>query len=79
MKIKVILHSALRLLLPENAHGKADLEINDGSRLKSLLEYLKIEGDVAISVNNHIETNMQLELRDGDEVQIFRPSGGGNF
>lgn len=77
MKISVKLYGMLREKLPAENNGKAELELPSGSTLEDLLQHLKIDSLVKASVNENLERDFQRELYDGDDVQLFRPVGGG--
>ena len=77
MQIKVVLFSVFREKLPREAHGRTTLEMPEGSTLSDLLDKLDIKITAICSVNNQIEYDQTTRLKDGDEVYIFRPVGGG--
>ena len=77
MTVNVVLYSSLRLLLPPEKNGKGAIEIHDQATLQDLLDYLGIQGEVAVSVNDEIVTGRQISLQHNDTVQVFRPVGGG--
>ena len=77
MKVKVRLFSMLREKLPPEAKGKAELDVPEGSTLADLLAQLEITILVNCAVNGKVVSDPAHVLAEGDEVQIFRPSGGG--
>jgi sulfur carrier protein ThiS len=77
MHIHVVLYSTLREKLPREAKGRTILDLPPGSTLTDLLTALDITIPVKCAVNGEIERDEQRLLQDGDEVQVFRPVGGG--
>ena len=78
MQIKVVLFSVFREKLPREARGRTTVELAQDGTLKDLLAKLEIEIAATCSVNGQLEYDQQRQLKDCDEVQIFRPVGGGN-
>jgi sulfur carrier protein ThiS len=77
MQIKVVLYATLREKLPRENKGVAMLEIPQGSTINDMLVKLDIDALVKCSVNGEITRDNKRALNDGDEVQVFRPIGGG--
>ena len=77
MQIKVVLYAILREKLPRENKGVAMLEIPQGSTINDMLVKLDIDALVKCSVNGEIARDNKRILNDGDEVQVFRPIGGG--
>ena len=77
LAIHLQLYSILREKLPEEAKGRADLQIEPGSTLSDLLGEFDITRRVVISVNGEHETDRTRELQDGDEIKIFSSISGG--
>ena len=77
MQIKVVLFSVFREKLPREKHGRTTIELPDNGTLKDLLDKLDIHILATCSVNGQLEYEHTRQLKDGDEVQIFRPVGGG--
>lgn len=77
MQIKVVLYATLREKLPRENKGVAMLEIPQGSTINDMLVKLDIDALVKCSVNGEITRDNNRVLNDGDEVQVFRPIGGG--
>ncbi len=77
MQIKVVLFSVFRELLPRENHGRTTVELAEKGTIKDLLVKLDIKIAANCSVNGQIEYDQNRQLNDGDEVQIFRPVGGG--
>jgi len=77
MQIKVVLYATLREKLPRENKGVAMLEIPQGSTINDMLVELDIDALVKCSVNGEITRDNKRVLNDGDEVQVFRPIGGG--
>ena len=77
MQVKVVLFSVFREKLPREKRGRTTLELPEGSNLKDLLAALDINITAICSVNGQLEYEQTSQLKEGDEVQIFRPVGGG--
>ena len=78
MQITVVLFSVFREKLPREARGRTTIELAQDGTLNDLLAKLDITIQATCSVNGQIEYDQSRQLKDGDEVQIFRPVGGGN-
>lgn len=78
MQIKVALFSVFREILPHENRGRTVLELPESSTLDDLLKKLEIKITAVCSVNGKLVYDLTTPLKDGDEVQIFRPIGGGN-
>jgi sulfur carrier protein ThiS len=77
MKVKVKLYGILREKLPRETKGQSELDLPPQSTLQDLLDTLHITTMVKASVNDELERDLQRELQEGDDVQLFRPVGGG--
>ncbi len=77
MKVKVVLFGIFREKLPPETRGRTTLELPEGSSLQTVLEHFDLPLQAACAVNGQLEPNRQRTLKEGDEVQIFRPAGGG--
>jgi sulfur carrier protein ThiS len=77
VQIKVVLFSVFREKLPRENRGRTTVELPENSSLKDLLAKLDIHITATCSVNGQLEYDQTRQLKDGDEVQIFRPIGGG--
>ena len=77
MRIKVILHSYLRELLPAEAQGQTKLEIPENSTISNVLQILGITTSVACALNENYEPDRNKILKDGDELRVLRPGAGG--
>jgi sulfur carrier protein ThiS len=77
VQIKVVLFSVFREKLPRENRGRTTIELPDSGTLKDLLDKLDIHITATCSVNGQLEYDQTRQLKDGDEVQIFRPVGGG--
>jgi sulfur carrier protein ThiS len=78
MIVKVVLFGILREKLPPQARGRTTLELPEGSPLRAVLEHFNLPPNAACAVNGQLEADRQRILQDGDEVQVFRPAGGGS-
>ncbi len=77
MQIKVALFSVFREKLPRENHGRTVIELPEGGTLGDLLSKLEINIMAVCSLNGKLEYDLATALKDGDEVQVFRPIGGG--
>ena len=90
MKVQVQLFANLRDCLPEDAErGRAHVGLPEGASLIELFDSLGVErcisgGSIAehasawqISVNGEFIQDLQLTLRDGDQVIVFPHMAGG--
>jgi len=75
--IKVVLFGIFREKLPPEARGKTNLELPEGSSLRTVLEHFGLPLHATCAVNGQLEPNRERILQEGDEVQVFRPAGGG--
>ena len=53
------------------------MDLPSGSPLLALRQRLTLPQNVVFSVNGQIERDETRTLQDGDQVSIFRASGGG--
>ena len=79
MKIHVRLYATLtRYAGGSIMHEPMEVEVPDGSTLSELYEHLGIpHGEVKTAFVNSTMEQPEYRLRDGDEVGIFPPVGGG--
>lgn len=77
LAIHLQLYSIFREKLPEEAKGRADLEMEAGATLSDLLDEFGITRRVVISVNGEHETDRSRKLEDGDEIKLFSSISGG--
>jgi sulfur carrier protein ThiS len=77
VEIKVVLFSVFREKLPRENRGRTTVELPENSTLKDLLAKLEINITAMCSVNGQLEYDQTTQIKDSDEVQIFRPVGGG--
>ena len=75
-EIHLQLYSVLREKLPPDAKGRAILRFEGSLTLADLLEELKIQRKVVISVNGVHESDKSRLLQDGDSVNIFSSISG---
>ena len=75
--MKVKLYGILRDKLPRENKGQSELDLPPQSTLQDLLNTLQITTMVKASVNDELERDLQRELQEGDDIQLFRPVGGG--
>ena len=77
MRIRVILHSYLREKLPPEAKGRAEVELPEAATVADLFARLDLPLQVAWSLNEQLQRDLSLPLRNGDEVRVFRQGAGG--
>jgi sulfur carrier protein ThiS len=78
MIVKVVLFGVYREKLPPQARGRTTLELPEGSPLRAVLEHFNLPLHAACAVNGQLEADRERILQEGDEVQVFRPAGGGS-
>ncbi|PWH18563.1 MAG: molybdopterin synthase sulfur carrier subunit [Ardenticatenia bacterium] len=77
MHVSVHLHGILRDRLPPAARGRTTLELPDAATVGDLLATLGIERRVIVSINGRTHVSTGHVLREGDQVMIYTPVGGG--
>jgi len=77
MQVKVVLFGMLRERLAKKTRGRLVVELPEGATISDLLAALDIQVAVVCSLSGEIERDFKHFLKDGDEVQIFQPAGGG--
>lgn len=77
MQIKVVLFSVFRDKLPPENRGRTTLDLPEGATIQDALQRLDIQIHAVVSLNGQIEMDFTTVLKDGDEMQVFRPIGGG--
>ncbi len=79
MHVKVKLYAMLRRYAGDGQAGSpTDVELPEGATLQALLELLRIPPrEARITFVNGIIEELDCSLKDGDEVGMFPPIGGG--
>ncbi|MFN2105102.1 MAG: aldehyde ferredoxin oxidoreductase C-terminal domain-containing protein [Candidatus Promineifilaceae bacterium] len=77
LEIQVRLFGVLREKLSPDDHGQAVLKVPEGTTVADVLASFDISGHFHVSVNEDMVEDWQTPLKDGDEVDVFRPSAGG--
>ena len=77
MKISVTLHSFLRELLPPEARGQAVLDLPEGARVRDVVARLKLPDHALFALNEKLERDRELPLKDGDSLRFLRAGAGG--
>jgi sulfur carrier protein ThiS len=77
IQVRVVLYSVFREKLPREAHGRTTLEMPEGSTIQSVLDHLDIHIHALCSINGVLVYDFSRTLQNGDELQLFRPVGGG--
>ena len=77
MRVSVHLHGILRDLLPPAAKGRGVVDLPEEAAVADLLAALGIERRVIVAVNGQARVDVSCTLRDGDQVVIYTPVGGG--
>lgn len=78
MRVTLSAYSILRELLPPNSGGKVEVEMKEEDTLRSLLKKFGIPMETACAVNGKIQRELDIPLREGDQVSVFRAGSGGN-
>lgn len=76
MEVKVTLHGILRDQLPRPARGRITLSLPEGATIADVLQRLEIKRMVNAAVDG-AQVEISHILHDGDDLQLFRPLGGG--
>jgi sulfur carrier protein ThiS len=77
MQIKVVLFSNFREKLPPENRGRTTIDLLEGANISDALEKLDIHIHAIVSLNGQFERDLTTILKEGDEIQVFRPIGGG--
>lgn len=77
MRVSVTLHSFLRDLLPPEAKGQAILELPEGARVQDVVDRLKLPAYAMFALNERMEKDRALPLKDGDALRFLRAGAGG--
>ncbi len=79
MKVELNLFSSIARYMPDKAKGNSWIaEVSEGTRVRELLEQLKIPTDtVKLVFLNGVHANGDEILMDVDNLGVFPPIGGG--
>jgi sulfur carrier protein ThiS len=77
IQLYVRLHGILRDRLPPERRGRVTMTLPQKTTIAAVLEELALHRHIQVAVNDKIEENLSRQLRDGDHLDIFRPSAGG--
>jgi hypothetical protein len=77
MRVSVTLHSYLRDLLPPEAKGVTTLELPEGARVRDVVDRLKLPAYAIFALNERMERDRELPLKDGDALRFLRAGAGG--
>jgi molybdopterin synthase sulfur carrier subunit len=79
MRVSVKVFATLRRYLPEERANHAfDLEVPDGATLEDVVRLIGLpSAEVKVTFVNGRTEALSYALREGDEVGIFPPIGGG--
>lgn len=77
MQIRVVLYSLLRYKLAKETNGRLTLDMPEISSIQDVLDSLKIDPPINVSINNQIIDNYDNLLEENTEIHLFRPTGGG--
>ena len=77
MRVSVILHSFLRDLLPPEAKGQVELDLPEGARVQDVVDRLKLPAYTLFALNERMEKDRSLPLKDGDALRFLRAGAGG--
>jgi molybdopterin synthase sulfur carrier subunit len=78
--VHVKLFATLRRQYPDVGIGEPmPVELSDGATIEQLIEHLHLPVDQVkiVFVNSIVQREPYTKLRDGDQVGIFPPVGGG--
>jgi molybdopterin converting factor small subunit len=79
MEVTLNLFATLSRYMPKKAKSNScTIKIDEGTRVRELVEGLKIPGEkVKLVFLNGVHTKGDEILKDGDRVGVFPPLGGG--
>jgi molybdopterin converting factor small subunit len=77
MKVTVVLHSFLRDLLPPEDKGTTVLELPDGATVSDVVARLKLPAYAQFALNDQLQRDRALALKDGDTLRFLRAGAGG--
>lgn len=77
MQITVVLFGMLRERLAKESRGRLTVELPEAATIQDLLELLDARMRLTCFVNGENERNFDRPLKDGDEIQLIQPIGGG--
>jgi sulfur carrier protein ThiS len=78
MKVEIKLFGNLGHYLPDGGNRFSFQQLlNEGATIQDMLNLLKLPEDIAIiAIVNGMQVGKDHILKDRDEVNVFRPSGG---
>ena len=78
MKIELRLYASLSVYMPEINSATGIVDIGQGTRIRELLEQLKVPADsVKIIFLNGVHAKGDEILKEGDRIGVFPPVAGG--
>ncbi len=78
MKIELRLYASLSIYMPETNSAPVIVDIGQGTRIRELLEQLKVPADsVKIIFLNGVHAQGDEILEEGDRIGVFPPIAGG--
>ena len=79
MQVELNLFATLKRFIPNEVKGNSwDISISEGTKVRELLEQLKIpKNAVKLVFLNGIHASGNEILKEGDRVGVFPPIGGG--
>jgi len=79
MKVEVRLFASFTKYLPDSAEGqKVNLELNEGTTVRQVLEQLKVPLDeIKLIFINSVHADIDDVLKAGDRMGAFPPVAGG--
>ena len=78
MKIELRLYASLSVYMPETNSATGLVDIDQGTRIRELLEQLKVPADsVKIIFLNGVHAKGDEILKEGDRIGVFPPVAGG--
>lgn len=79
MKVEVVVFATLRRFMPELKLGGSQLvEVKPGTTMAALRDQLGLPADeVRVIMRNHLQTELNDEVQDGDRIAFIPPVAGG--
>jgi hypothetical protein len=77
LNCKIILYALLREKLPPEAHGRANIELPEGTTIRDVMTQFQLPENSLCALNGQLERDLNCHIQDGDELRFFRASSGG--
>ena len=79
MQIHIRLYGPLRDHLPDDAKGRATLDLPDSATVQNIYQQLDLPATLLFAINDEHTTSLTAPLSDGDEVAFFSAVAGGTY